>query len=113
MDTNLYYILHPALRSLRLWKYSTTPLKEQEINTTVVEGPQERYQFTWLDKKKSVVLANAPIAKTLRLDRSRSVGRDGTRGSIDSENIYIEGDKPGCAETASGNLSGQGQDDLH
>ncbi len=64
----------------------------QEISATVVEGPQERYQFTWPDKKKSVVLANAPIAKTLRLDRSRSVGRDGTRGSIDTENIYIEGD---------------------
>jgi len=64
----------------------------QEISAEVVEGPQERYQFTWPDKKKSVVLANAPIAKTLRLDRSRSVGRDGSRGSIDTENIYIEGD---------------------
>lgn len=64
----------------------------QEISAEVVEGPQERYQFTWPDKKKSVVLANAPIAKTLRLDRSKSVGRDGTRGKIDSENIYIEGD---------------------
>ena len=40
----------------------------------------------------SVVLANAPIAKTLRLDRAKSVGRDGTPGGIDSENIYIEGD---------------------
>ena len=47
----------------------------QEISAEVVEGPQERYQFTWPDKKKSVVLANAPIAKTLRLDRSKSVGR--------------------------------------
>lgn len=64
----------------------------QEISAVVVEGPQERYQFTWPDKKKSVVLANAPIAKTLRLDRSKSVGRDGTRGGIDTENIYIEGD---------------------
>lgn len=35
----------------------------QEISATVVEGPQERYQFTWPDKKKSVVLANQPIAK--------------------------------------------------
>lgn len=64
----------------------------QEISSTVVKGPQERYQFTWPDKKKSVVLANAPIAKTLRLDREKSVGRDGTPGSIDTENIYIEGD---------------------
>ena len=64
----------------------------QEISVQVGEGVQERYQFTWPDKKKSVVLANAPIAKTLRLDREKSVGRDGTEGSIDSENIYIEGD---------------------
>jgi adenine-specific DNA-methyltransferase len=64
----------------------------QEISTQVVEGPQERYQFTWPDKKKSVVLANATIAKTLRLQPQKSVGRDGTPGAIDSENIYIEGD---------------------
>ena len=64
----------------------------QEISATVVEGPQERYQFTWPDKKKSVVLANQPIAKTLRLDREKSVGKDGTLGNIDTENIYIEGD---------------------
>jgi site-specific DNA-methyltransferase (adenine-specific) len=64
----------------------------QEISSAVVEGAQERYQFTWPDKKKSVVLANQPIGKTLRLDREKSVGKDGTPGSIDSENIYIEGD---------------------
>ena len=64
----------------------------QEISAAVVEGGQERYQFTWPDKKKSVVLANQPIAKTLRLVREKSVGRDGTPGSIDTENIYIEGD---------------------
>ena len=64
----------------------------QEISATVVEGSQERYQFTWPDKKKSVVLSNQPIAKTLRLEREKSVGRDGTPGSIDTENIYIEGD---------------------
>lgn len=64
----------------------------QEISASVVEGVQERYQFTWPDKKKSVVLANQPIARTLRLDREKSVGRDGTPGCIDSENIYIEGD---------------------
>lgn len=64
----------------------------QEISAQVVEGAQERYQFTWPDKKKSVVLANASVAKTLRLDRKKSVGCDGIEGSIDSENIYIEGD---------------------
>lgn len=64
----------------------------QEISAKVVEGPDERYEFTWPDKRKSVVLSNRPIAKTLRLDRSKSVGRDGTPGSIDTENIYIEED---------------------
>ncbi|MBQ3349835.1 MAG: site-specific DNA-methyltransferase [Thermoguttaceae bacterium] len=64
----------------------------QEISAEVVEGMQERYQFTWPDKKRSVILANQPIAKTLRLVREKSVGRDGTPGSIDTENIYIEGD---------------------
>ena len=39
----------------------------QEISCTVVDGNEERYQFTWPDKKKSVLLANAPINKTLRL----------------------------------------------
>lgn len=52
----------------------------------------ERYQFTWPDKKKSVVLSNQPINKTLRLERKKSVGRDGSPESIDTENIYIEGD---------------------
>lgn len=64
----------------------------QEISCTVVDGKEERYQFTWPDKKKSVLLANAPISKTLRPCREESVGRDGTAGGFDSENLYIEGD---------------------
>lgn len=64
----------------------------QEINAKVVDDGQERYQFTWPDKRKAVVLANAPIAKTLRFKKEKSVGRDGTPGGTDSENIYIEGD---------------------
>jgi adenine-specific DNA-methyltransferase len=58
----------------------------QEISTTVVEGNEERYQFTWPDKKKSILLANAPIAKTLRPCKEESVDFDNT------ENLYIEGD---------------------
>ena len=58
----------------------------QEINTQVVEGKEERYQFTWPDKKKSVLLANAPISKTLRPRREESVDFDTT------ENLYLEGD---------------------
>lgn len=58
----------------------------QEISCEVVEGNEERYQFTWPDKKKSVFLANAPINKTLRPCREESVDFDNT------ENLYIEGD---------------------
>lgn len=58
----------------------------QEISCTVVDGNEERYQFTWPDKKKSVLLANAPINKTLRPCREESVDFDNT------ENLYIEGD---------------------
>ena len=58
----------------------------QEINTRVVDGKEERYQFTWPDKKKSVLLANAPINKTLRPCREESVDFDNTK------NLYIEGD---------------------
>ena len=58
----------------------------QEISCKVVDGNEERYQFTWPDKKKSVLLANAPINKTLRPCREESVDFDNT------ENLYIEGD---------------------
>lgn len=64
----------------------------QEINTRVVEGREERYQFTWPDKKKAVLAANAPINATLRPVKADSVGKDGTPGGWDSENLYIEGD---------------------
>lgn len=64
----------------------------QEINSRVVEGREERYQFTWPDKRKAVQLANAPIRAALRPVREDSVGKDGTPGGWDSENLYIEGD---------------------
>lgn len=76
----------------------------QEISCTVVDGTEERYQFTWPDKKKSVLLANAPINKTLRPvreDETVPTGVDSegkpycSTGSVDfdtTENLYIEGD---------------------
>ena len=76
----------------------------QEIACTVVDGNEERYQFTWPDKKKSVLLANAPINKTLRPvreDETVPTGADSdgkpycSTGSVDfdtTENLYIEGD---------------------
>lgn len=58
----------------------------QEISCKVVDGKEERYQFTWPDKKKSILLANSPINMTLRPCREESVDFDNT------ENLYIEGD---------------------
>ena len=58
----------------------------QELSKEIVEGPQERYQFTWPDKKKAIRLANSPSNMTLRPCRKESVDFDNT------ENLYIEGD---------------------
>lgn len=59
---------------------------KQELSSTLVEGREERYQFTWPDKKQAILMANAPINKTLRPCREESVNFDST------ENLYIEGD---------------------
>lgn len=59
---------------------------KQELSSTLVEGREERYQFTWPDKKQAILTANAPINKTLRPCREESVNFDST------ENLYIEGD---------------------
>lgn len=59
---------------------------KQELSDHVVDGLQERYQFTWPDKRKAILAANAPINKTLRHCREESVDFDNT------ENLYIEGD---------------------
>ena len=64
----------------------------QELSDSIVEGQEERYQFTWPDKKKAMLAANAPITATLRPVAADSVGKDGTPGGFDSENLYIEGD---------------------
>ena len=58
----------------------------QELTTDIVEGNEERYQFTWPGKRDAVRLANAPIDKTLRPCREESVDFDNTK------NLYIEGD---------------------
>jgi adenine-specific DNA-methyltransferase len=58
----------------------------QELSTSVVEGPQERYQLNWPGKREALLTANAPIAKTLRPCREESVDFDTT------QNLFIEGD---------------------
>ena len=59
---------------------------KQELSHSLVEGREERYQFTWPDKKQAILTANAPINKTLRPCREESVNFD------EAENLYIEGD---------------------
>ena len=58
----------------------------QEISCKVVEGKEERYQFTWPDKRKSILLSNEPVTSTLRPVRGESVSFDET------QNLYIEGE---------------------
>lgn len=63
-----------------------------ELSSDVIEVGEERYQFTWPDKRAAARLANTPTTMTLRPCPGQSVGRDGTPGGFDSENLYIEGD---------------------
>lgn len=58
----------------------------QELSKTIVEGPRERYHLNWPGKNEALLIANAPIAKTLRPVREESVNFDTTK------NLFIEGD---------------------
>ena len=58
----------------------------QELSKDIVEGPEERYQFTWPDKRNAIRLANTPTTDTLRPCRAESIDFDNT------QNLYIEGD---------------------
>lgn len=58
----------------------------QELSASLVEGPQERYHLNWPGKREAQLMANAPIAKTLRPTREESVDFDSTK------NLFIEGD---------------------
>lgn len=64
----------------------------QEINVKVVDGQEERYQFTWPEKKNAILLANSSISKTLRPFKNESIGKTGKIGDFSSSNVYIEGD---------------------
>ena len=59
---------------------------KQELSKEVVEGNQERYQFTWPGKRDAMRLANTPSNMTLRPCIEDSVDFEKT------ENLYIEGD---------------------
>ena len=57
-----------------------------ELSKDIVEGSQERYQFTWPGKREAIRIANTPSNMTLRPDKESSVDFDNTG------NLYIEGD---------------------
>ena len=57
-----------------------------ELSNEIIDGGEERYQFTWPDKRAANRLANTPTTMTLRPCREESVDFDHT------ENLYIEGD---------------------
>lgn len=59
---------------------------QQNLSDCLINEREERYQFTWPDKKKAILLANSPIEATLRPCRDESVDFDSTK------NLYIEGD---------------------
>ncbi len=58
----------------------------EELSADALESGEERYQFTWPDKKASGRLANTPTTMTLRPCPEESVNFDNT------QNLYIEGD---------------------
>ena len=59
---------------------------KQNLSDSVISEKAERYQFTWPDKSKAILLANSPINATLRPCREDSIDFDNT------QNLYIEGD---------------------
>lgn len=63
-----------------------------ELSNEVLDDGEERYQFTWPDKRAASHLANESTTMTLRPCVEESVGKDGTPGGFNSENLYIEGD---------------------
>lgn len=61
-------------------------LLRQELSTSSVDGPQERYQLSWPGKREALLAANTPVFKTLRPYKEESLNFNET------ENIFIEGD---------------------
>ena len=51
---------------------------KQEMSSDLIDDKEERYQFTWPDKKKSILLANTPVTATLRPCKEESVDFDNT-----------------------------------
>ena len=78
---------------------------KQNLSDSVMSERAERYQFTWPDKSKAILLANSPINATLRPCREDSV-------DFDPEPLY-RGRQPRCSQMSEGDLSPQGENDLY
>ncbi|ORE89259.1 type III restriction-modification system methyltransferase [Oceanococcus atlanticus] len=59
---------------------------KQELSDHIVDGDPERYRIDWPGKKEALVVANGPIAKTLRPSIPESEDFHNTK------NLFIEGD---------------------
>ena len=78
--------LKEVMENGKLVKKIDFDILKQELSTILIDDRQERYQMTWPDKKKSILLANSRINATLRPIKEKSVDFDNTK------NLYIEGD---------------------
>ena len=78
--------LKEVMENGKLVKKIDFDVLKQELSNVVIDDKQERYQMTWPDKKKSILLANSRINGTLRPVKEKSVDFDNTK------NLYIEGD---------------------
>lgn len=78
--------LKEVMENGKLVKKIDFDILKQELSAILIDDRQERYQMTWPDKKKSILLANSRINATLRPIKEKSVDFDNTK------NLYIEGD---------------------
>lgn len=84
--------LFPQCVTERIGKDGTTELAidfdklRDELSKDLLDGAEERYQFTWPDKRAASRLANEATDKTLRPDL------DSSEDFWNTKNLYIEGD---------------------
>lgn len=76
-------------------------LLRQELSSSIVEGPHERYHLDWPGKRQALATANTPITKTLRPCRDESVSFESTK------NLFIEGDNLEVLKLLQENYLGQ------
>ncbi|MDR2266285.1 MAG: site-specific DNA-methyltransferase [Christensenellaceae bacterium] len=76
----------------KITKKVIDPVKLRGLVGDTAGATDEIFQFTWAGKRDAERLATSPINMTLRPYTEESVGKDGTPGGFDSQNLYIEGD---------------------